>query len=240
MTQALLLSLFPAIGTLIAGLFALRARLSTQNLAFALHLGAGVVLGVVGVELMPRALEANPPVVILASFLGGAGLYVLLNWGADGLGRGLGGAGHGGVYALVVGVGIDMLTDGMMIAAGTEVGDGLGLLLGLGLLIADAPEAFATVATVRRDLSARVALLTALAFPALVLLGVPLGHFMLVGRPEVFEYIVLSATAGVLVLVVVEGLVPEAHALTRRQSGVAAMIFSIGFASFTALSLYLG
>jgi zinc transporter, ZIP family len=39
-------------------------------LSLALHLAAGIVLAVVGLELMPEALRADPPWVPILAFLG--------------------------------------------------------------------------------------------------------------------------------------------------------------------------
>ncbi len=240
MIEALLLALFPAAGALIGGLLALVFRLAPQNVAFALHVGAGVVLGVVGVEILPRALEADPPLVILLAFVAGSILFVALDWAADQIGERFGGQRTGALFGIIFGVGIDMLVDGMMLAAGHRLGAGLGLLLGLGLFVANSPTTFSTIASMRNDLPRRISLVIAVAFPVLFVLGVPIGYLALSGQPEIVELAVLSFTAGVLVLVVVEGLIPEAHHLTRRQAGLSAMLFSVAFTIFAALSLYLG
>ncbi len=240
MIEVLLLSLFPAAGALMSGLLALVFRLSAQNVAFALHVGAGVVLGVVGVEILPRALDADPPIVFLLAFVIGSIVFVVLDWAAEHLGKRFGGPNSGAAIGIVFGVGIDMLVDGMMLAAGHRLGEGLGLLLALSLFVANSPTTFSTMATVRNDLSWRTSLGIAIAFPIIFVLGVPIGRLALSGQPQIVELAMLSFTAGVLVLVVVEGLIPEAHHLTRRQAGISAMLFSIAFTAFAALSLYLG
>lgn len=237
---ALLLALAPAGGALLGGLLALFVRLSKLNLAFALHVGAGAVLAVVGVELLPRSLQTTSPILILASFVAGAGFFVGLGWIGNKIGQHLGKAGTGSTYAVLFGVGIDLLTDGIMIYTGQQISNDLGLLLGIGLFIADFPEAFSTIASVRTKMSFRFTLTTAAAFPVLVLLGVPLGSLLLAGQSPVLENVMLAFTAGILVLVVIEGLIPEAHQLTRRQSGTAAFLFTLGFTALTALSLFIG
>ena len=55
------LVLLPAGGNFLGGLLAEFINVSQRVLSLALHAAAGIVLAVVGVELMPRVLEANPP-----------------------------------------------------------------------------------------------------------------------------------------------------------------------------------
>jgi zinc transporter, ZIP family len=57
----LLLVALPAAGNFAGGLLAETVRLSEKRLSLALHAAAGVVLGVVAVELMPKAMQAASP-----------------------------------------------------------------------------------------------------------------------------------------------------------------------------------
>lgn len=50
----------PAAGNLLGGLAAEFFHVSDKTLSKALHLAAGIVLAVVGLELMPEALTGNP------------------------------------------------------------------------------------------------------------------------------------------------------------------------------------
>jgi ZIP family zinc transporter len=71
--SVLLLALLPAAGNFVGGLIAEIKPASERTLSTALHAVAGIVIAVVGVELMPRALEnAKPWIVVLAFCLGGA------------------------------------------------------------------------------------------------------------------------------------------------------------------------
>jgi hypothetical protein len=240
----LLISLAPAVGVLAGGILGRRLQLTPIQLSLTLHVGAGVVLGVVGVELMPR-FAAGRPWVVLPLFLAGGLVYVGTTVLAEKLGERV--AARGGIpggpatLALTIGVGFDMLTDGIMIAAGQQIGGGLGLLLGAGLLIADSPEAFSTVAAVKAaGWSPRWLRAVLYGMPLLVLLGAPLGVLLLSGQSQLVEEALLAFTAGMLVLVVVEGLVPEAHGLTRRDAALAASLFLSGFTAFALLSAVMG
>src|SRR3546814_21195203 len=55
--RVLLLALFPAAGNFAGGMLAEAIRTSRRSLSIALHLAAGIVFGVIAVELAPRTLE---------------------------------------------------------------------------------------------------------------------------------------------------------------------------------------
>ena len=55
------LAMLPALANFLGGSLAEVFRVTARTLSLALHLAAGIVLAVVGLELMPRALEASAP-----------------------------------------------------------------------------------------------------------------------------------------------------------------------------------
>ncbi|MBD9730355.1 hypothetical protein IGX29_00690 [Streptomyces sp. H28] len=55
-----LLALTPAVASFLGGLLSEVVPWSGQILSVALHLATGIVIAVVGLELMPRALEVAP------------------------------------------------------------------------------------------------------------------------------------------------------------------------------------
>lgn len=58
----------PALGNFAGGVLAELFRVSGRVFGLAFHLAAGIVLTVVGLQLMPAALEGNPPWVPLLAF----------------------------------------------------------------------------------------------------------------------------------------------------------------------------
>jgi len=72
----LALAALPAAGNLPGGLLAEAFEVSRRILSLALHLAAGIVLGVVGLELMPRALETDLPWAPLLAFVVGGALFL--------------------------------------------------------------------------------------------------------------------------------------------------------------------
>ena len=69
----LALAALPAAGNFAGGLFAEFVSVSDRLLSLALHAAAGIVLGVVGIELMEQVLQAEPPWVPLLAFVTGGG-----------------------------------------------------------------------------------------------------------------------------------------------------------------------
>ena len=65
------LAALPAAGNFFGGVLAEMFRVSERALSLSLHLAAGIVLAVVGLELMPEALKASQPWVPLLAFVVG-------------------------------------------------------------------------------------------------------------------------------------------------------------------------
>ena len=235
----LALAAMPALANLAGGALAELVDASERALSLALHLAAGIILGVVGIELMPRVLAADPPWIPLAGFVLGGAVFLGLER-AIGYVRGrLGGDDDAGPLAIFSGVSIDLFSDGVLIGTGTVLNPALGFLLALGQVPADVPEGFAAVATLRSNGVARSRrLLLAAGFALPVLAGATLGFFALREAPELVTLSVLAVTGGALTTVVVEEMVPEAH--EGETSAWGAIFLTAGFALFGAVSVYTG
>jgi ZIP family zinc transporter len=236
----LALAALPAVGNLAGGLLAEVVPMSQRRLSLALHLAAGVVLAVVGLELMPQALQAQPPWVPLLAFVAGGGFFVLLDRALGFVqARASGGEEVAGPLAIFSGVSLDLFSDGVLIGTGSVLSPALGLVLAAGQVPADVPEGFAAVAALRgAGVRRRTRVLLAVGFAVPVLAGATLGFWALRGAPEVVTLSVLALTGGALATVVVEEMVPEAH--EGETSRLGAVFFTAGFALFVALSVALG
>ncbi|WP_299039619.1 ZIP family metal transporter [uncultured Pseudokineococcus sp.] len=238
-TLVLALAALPAAGNFLGALASEVTEVSERVLSLALHLAAGIVLAVVGLELMPQALQATPPWVPILAFVGGGAFFLgverLLDYVKNRMG---GGQGATGPLAIFTGVSLDLFSDGVMIGTATLLNPSLGLLLALGQVPADIPEGFAAIATLRRaGIARRTRVLMALSFTAPVLLGAALGYFALRQAPEVLTLSVLALTGGALTSVVVEEMIEEAHQGQTSRLGPIAL--TAGFALFALISVYL-
>ena len=234
------LAALPAAANFVGGALAEVFRVSGRVLSLALHLAAGIVLAVVGIELMPRALEAQPPWIPLLAFVAGGAVFIALDKAVGVVQARLGGgAKQASALAIFGGVSIDLFSDGIMIGTGTVLNPALGLLLALGQMPADVPEGFAAVATLRKaGVPRRSRLLMSAGFSIPVLAGAALGYLALRRAPEVVTLSVLAMTGGALVAVVVEEMITEAHEGDTSRSGP--IFLTAGFALFAAISFYLG
>ena len=236
----LAIATLPAIGNFAGGLLSEVVRVSRRTLSLALHMAAGIVFAVVGIELMPEALTADPPWLVILAFVAGGGFFMLVEKLIGVVRTRLGGdPGSAGPWAIFFGVAVDLFSDGVMIGTGSTLGLGLGLLLALGQVPADIPEGFATIATFKNQgVSRRTRLLLAAALTLAIFLGATLGYWAVRGRPEILKMSLLAFTAGILTTVVVEEIVPEAHVGEEARWATLALVG--GFALFALLSVYLG
>jgi ZIP family zinc transporter len=76
------------------------------------------------------------------------------------------------------------------------------------------------------------------AFALPVLLGATVGYWIVQGQPDVVKFALLAFTAGTLLTVTVEEMIPEAH--EEPDSRWATLGLISGFALFAFLSSYLG
>lgn len=235
------LAMLPALANVAGGGLAEVFRVSGRALSLSLHLAAGIVLAVVGLELMPEALRAEPVWVPLLAFVAGGVVFVGLDRlvGVAQARFGRGGEDGKGAYAIFGGVSMDLFSDGVMIGTGSVVNPALGLLLALGQIPADLPEGFAAVATLRNaGVPRRRRLLLSAGFAVPILVGAALGYLALRSAPEVLTLSVLALTGGALCAVVVEEMVSEAH--EGETSSLGPVFLTAGFALFAAVSVYLG
>ena len=236
----LALALLPAFANFAGGALAEVFRLSERALSLALHLAAGIVLAVVGLELMPAALEVDQPWVPLLAFVVGGAVFIGLDRVIGTVrGRMGGDEEQDGALGVFGGVSIDLFSDGVMIGTGTVLNPALGLLLAVGQMPADLPEGFAAVATMRRaGIPRRRRLLMAAGFAVPILVGASLGYLALRQAPDVVTLSVLALTGGALTAVVVEEMVGEAH--EGDTSSLGPIFLTAGFALFAAISVYVG
>ena len=239
--MVLLLALMPAAGNFGGGLLAEFLRVSQRTLSFALHAAAGILFAVVGIELMPEALEGAPPwVMLLAFMLGGiaaVGIDSALDLVQTRAKCRAGADVEAGPWGIYFGVSVDLFSDGVIIGTGSVIDPALGLLLALGQVPADIPEGFATIATFKNKgvpRAKRILLSASFALP--ILTGATLGYWAVRGQPEWVKLGLLAFTAGILLTVAVEEIVTEAHA--EEDSRWASLFLIGGFALFALLSAY--
>lgn len=216
------LALLPAAGNFAGGLAAEFVPVSRRTLSLALHVAAGIVLGVIALELAPRAFAGDGAVylavdAVVERFSGG-------REGGEpgGSSDAVRGANRSaGAWMIYMAVAVDLFSGGLLIGAGSSLSFGLALLLAVGQVTADLPEGFATVANFKDKGVPRVRrLLLAASFLVPVLTGAMLAYFVLRGLGEAVQLTALAFIAGMLLVAAAEELIGEAHQAAGKSKGL--------------------
>lgn len=232
--QVLALAAIPGAGNFVGVLAGEAFRVGGRGLSYALHAAAGVMLGVVGVEILPRALEVTQPWLIVLAFVVGSAAAV----GIDRVLHGLVGeeAGPWGVWTATA---VDLFSDGLLIGAGSTLDLRLGLLLSIAQVPADLPEGFSTSASFQvAGVPRGRRLLYALGFFLPLAVGTAIGFFLVRGQSDLLKLGLLTFAGGLLATLAIEEVLGEAHASEDRHVPWQTLTMTAGFALFALLSLY--
>jgi ZIP family zinc transporter len=234
--SVLAVAVLPAAGNIVGSLLAESLRAPPWIIGAALHGAAGVAIAVVSIDLMPRILPVIPTWLLISMFLGGSVFSAALArafryWTSSR-------SGLSGAWMVYLAVAVDLLTDGLMVGAGSAVSGGLGLLLGLSQVIANIPGGFAAIGNFRnRQVPRKRRLGISGSFILPPIFGAAIGYLLLRDASTQVEHAALAFLVGVLLLATVEDMLPQAD-----EPGVARWIstpsFAGGFALFAALSAY--
>ncbi len=240
----LMLTLLPALGNFGGGLLAEFLPVSQRALNLALHAAAGIILAVVGVELMPQALQVEPAWIIVLFFVVGGVFSIGLDKVVHFVQRAPGQTdGQSQPWMIYLGTAIDLFSDGIIIGTGSTIDLNLGILLALGQVPADIPEGFATVASFKESaLSRQQRVLMSASFILPILLGSTIGYWAVSGRSDLLKFGLLAFTAGILVTIAVEELLVSAHDSIEKagmeEGRLATLMLVGGFALFVLLGAY--
>ncbi|MDR4461914.1 MAG: hypothetical protein MRJ67_15580 [Nitrospirales bacterium] len=145
------LAVFPAFGNFAGAAVAELVKVIDLARNLALHAAAGIVFGIVGIELMPRALEAATPwIVIVAYLLGGMaymGVESLLKKFSAQSNTDSGNAAWMIYFAVLV----DLFSDGILIGTSLSISTSLAVLAAIAQVTADIPEGFAMAANFKNQ-----------------------------------------------------------------------------------------
>lgn len=233
---ALAFAALPALGNFAGGLVAEVLDVSDRVLSVALHAALGILLAVIGLELMPQALAVDRPWIPVLAFMVGGAFFVVADRAVHTVQSRFGDDADAGPWLVFFAVAVDLFSDGLMIGTSALVGSTLALLLALGQVAADFPEGFATAAGFkRRGLARSRRLLISAAFVVPIFLGTTIGFWAVRGASELVQLSLLAFTAGILLSVAVEEVGPQAHKKEPRGSALAVVG---GFAIFALIAAY--
>ena len=227
MYEVLLFASLPAVGVIIGSLLAESIRTPKWLVGASLHATAGVAIALVSVNIMPRILGNTPTGLIVISFLVGAGISLLIA-GFLGTFRFRPKTGGIGAWMVCFAVATDLISDGLMVGAGTAIGTKLGILFAATQSIANIPGGFAATANLRDDglpRNLRLGLSATMVVPSLM--SAVTGYYILRGADSLVHGAVLAAFAGILLLATIEDVIPQGdEPEPPRHISTAAFAFS--------------
>lgn len=242
--QVMLLALFPAAGNFLGGLGAELTRTTPKRLSIALHLAAGILFGVIAVELAPRVFGEAPPWLAAIAFFGGGVFYVVIDAAVERITGGHGSSEGGesqatsGAWVIYAAVAVDLFSDGLLIGTGSSISLGLALVLAIGQVTADIPEGFATIANFKdKGVSRPRRLLISASFLIPVLAGALLSYLVLRDQSEAIQLTALAFTAGLLLVAAAEEIIGEAHE-AAHDTRMSILAISAGFVLFALVASY--
>jgi ZIP family zinc transporter/zinc and cadmium transporter len=234
MLLSLTLGLIAAVADILGGLILVRRNWEKRYLRYFVAIGAGFMLSVALLEMMPESLHFSPrwaPVLILAGY---CAIHLLehtitphFHFGEETHHHEL--SAHTG-YSVLIGLAVHALFDGVAIGSGFVLSNWLGWLIFFAVFLHKMPEGF-TVASVMlaSGRSRRVALVSAVVLASTTVLGVLVIN-LLPGWVEAG----LPLSAGVAIYVAATDLVPEVN----REPGIRmALVFFAGVLMFLILKL---
>ncbi len=239
MARPLTLILIPATAALIGGVLVEFLPISKRFLSLVLHFSSGVIMGIIGIELVPEFLKAQTQWIILLFFIVGGAFFLFVDWLTEFVNETLGDEFTGkSPWVVFLGLAVDLITDGILISSGSTIKN-LGFPLAVASAIVAFPEGFTAIASLKRkNVKRSQRIMLEIAQPLLMIAGVPLGFFIVHGRPQIFAYSAMAFTAGFLAVLLVEEIVPRSH--RGSDARLAAGLFVLGFIVVAAASDYIG
>ncbi len=197
------------------------------------HLAAGIVFSVVAVELLPSIIHQRGAMVeVVVGFAPGVVVMLAMRSFSHKLEQ----TGGDSPVGLMVGVGIDILLDGILISVSFAAGAKEGLLLTLALTMEFLSLGLAVATALgKQEMGRRRIILTTGLLFLTVVAGAGIGALVMQAiSPEALE-VVLSFGLAALLYLVTEELLVEAH--EEPESPAASGMFFLGFLVFLLLGM---
>lgn len=231
-----LLALIPVVGKFGGGVAAEFFKISQKTLGIALHGATGIIFALISIELIPRSFEAGHPLLIISAFIAGGIFYILIDQFIIHQ-KNFGSKKDASAWAIFLAVSVDSFSDGLMIGTGVLISVGLGLLLSLGQVSADIPMGFVNIASFKNLIQRKKRLIINLAASLTVFVGATIGYFAIKGQPPILIFTLLAFTAGILLTVTIEEIIPQSH--REGEARLATLAVIGGFALFALISTYI-
>jgi zinc transporter, ZIP family len=198
-------------------------KMSSKTISLTQHFTAGVVFAAVATELLPKILEVHSPMHIAIGFSLGVILMVLIKTLTGRIETS-----NQFSWGLLVGIGIDLFIDGLLIAIAFLSGEKTGKLMALALVLEVAFLALSlSTDLIQKKTTSLFRIGIFVAFSLLIPLGTGTGILILNLLPPAFFTEALSFGAAALLYLVTEELLVEAH--ETKDTPIITSSFFLGF-----------
>jgi len=219
---------------LIGALVGYYGRLSHRVIGIVMGFGAGALISALAYDLIEESYLRGGFTPVTVGFLGGACLFLLVNYAVSMVGGGdrkcaYGSAEETNPTAILVGTVLDNIPETMAIGASLLAGGKISLVLLTGVFISNLPEGLAGASGAKaRGMGARhtmgawtiVFLITGLSCLA--------GYALFRGLPPAGIAVALAVAAGAIIAMLADTMIPEAY---HDAGPLVALATAIGFLS---------
>lgn len=226
------------LGPVVGSLIGVLKRPSDKFMYDMLSFAAGVMLAISFLELIPESIQFSNEWICAAGIILGAILMYLFDrllphihpeLCSQEQGRDL----KKTALYLIVGISIHNLPEGMAMAIGTVTEMKTGMAIALAIAIHDIPEGICTSAPYYLSSGQRLKsflVSAATAFP--VVIGFIIAHYVYKNIPMGFVGLIIGATAGLMIYICADELIPSSSNKTANHSGIFYLIAGVVFVVF--------
>jgi ZIP family zinc transporter len=223
------------IGPLIGSLIGVMKKPSERFMFNMLSFAAGVMLAISFLELIPESLKlANTWIVVFGFIAGSLGMF-LMDKAIPHIHPELCSQEPGkrlkkSAYYLLIGIFLHNFPEGIAIGIGGAINTKLTLTIALAIAIHDIPEAICTSAPYYYATKKRLkAFLLSLSTAVPTLIGFAISFFLFKDLPGNFLAIIIAATAGLMIYISADELIPTSCCKMTNHSTIFSLIAGVVF-----------
>jgi ZIP family zinc transporter len=237
-TKIILFALIPFGMMIIGGIIAVIKKPSGNLRSLILHFAAGVVFSVLGVELLPDVMREHAPFQIIAGFIAGFILMILVRKFTEGKSSASGnGEDKKLPFTLLIPVTVDIFIDGLLLGIGFFAGNKEGILLAIALSFELFSLGMATSIELQyRRITKTKSIITVICVALVFFASAVLGATLLHNLPQSALEVMLSFGIAALLFLVTEELLTEAH--EEEETVWHTSAFFTGFLLFLLLGMF--
>ena len=236
--KIILFALIPFAMMIIGGIVAVIKKPSGNMRSLILHFAAGVVFSVLAVELLPDVMREHAPFQIIAGFVGGFILMIVIRKITEGKESNAEDKKEEKLpFTLLIPVAVDIFIDGLLLGIGFFAGTKEGILLAIALSFELLSLGIAVSIELQyRHIAKAKSIITVISVALVFFASAYLGATLLHNLPHAALEVLLSFGIAALLFLVTEELLTEAH--EEEETVWHTSAFFAGFLLFLLLGMF--